>query len=623
MESASLPRLRQLLLQEEQSQIADLARRLESDDGLQQRMVEALPEAVQLSAEKDERLAAALQKPVREGVARAVREDVEGFAEALFPVMGPGIRRAIAEALKDFRRSLNYGLGLGLLWRIEAMRRGVSFAELVIERSMPYQVQFALLIQPETGLVISQAEHEAVMAQDSDAFSAMLTAIQDFIRDSFEGDSQISTLELGDRTVWIIAGPKAHLACVISGIPGADLRNRLADVVDRLHARHRGLLIDFHGDRSGMAPVDAEVERCLTPDAQEREQVLRQSRTPKALILVVLLAILGVLLWKNFHKPAVSPTDQAVSLLEDTPGILVTRIEKGKTPVVHGLADPLAGDPAHVLTTAGIASTALQLQFQPYLSLQPEMVLRRVRKQLALPDTVTTELRAGTLHLAGSIEADRLDTLKTLVSVLPGIDAINASALMPAYSIAALREILQIPQSVSLARSPDGLRFAGTAPWSWMNSLPSRVAALPGQSLSAQQALAPTEWQRSQELARQLQATPVFFEGGTRLAPGAASALASHRAALLELLALTRILNVQAHLKLRGYTDGAGGEEENLALRRARAETVAAALIDGATELPVEIDDQPNYLPPVGTDAQARRVDMNLSLEAPSTWLTP
>ncbi len=623
MEQAALAQLRELLLKEEQDEIADLRRRLESDHDLRENLSRHLPEAISRSADTDPRLAAALKKPVREGVAQAVREDVEGFAEVLFPVMGPGIRRAIAEALKDFRRSLDYGMGRAVLWRVEAIRRGVPFAEVLLERGMPYRVELALLIHPDTGLVISRAENEAVVAQDSDAFSAMLTAIQDFIRDSFDGDSQISTLELGNRTVWITAGAKAHLACVISGTPGPELRSRLADVVDRLHVKYRDRLSRFSGDRSDLDPVDLEVERCLRPDEREREELLNRTRMPWVLLGLLLIVLLVWLVWFR-AGPAPEPAHvRASRALEDIPGIAITRVEAGEPATLHALVDPLAEEPAALLGAAGIDAGSLTLRTRPYLSLEPELVLRRARHRLAPPEGVELELDGQRLLLSGQADVNWIRGISAITAGLPGVDSVDLGGLRPLHDLGALRRELAAPDSVTLAMAADGLRLSGAAPWNWLQSLPERLRALRDVPVSPHQSLQPVEWLQAQELAESLARQPVFFERGTLARAESLAHLDAWRQTLKDIRALRAASGFSARLQLIGHTDGVGTAAENLRLREARIDAVLKALFEGEPWPAISRDPQPQYQASPGENPEQRRVEITLRLDSPERWLHP
>ncbi len=619
MSDPDLLRLRELLHGDETRRLDALEEALRARGDLAQELAALLPDAVTTAADTDPRLAMALQRPIREGVGRAVREDAEGFGEVLFPVMGPSIRRAIAEALKDFTRSLNYGIGRGLVWRVEAIRRGIPFSELVMERTMAYRVEQALLIQSATGLVISKAELSTVVAQDSDAFSAMLNVIQDFIRDSFSPTSQISTLDLGDRTVWITPGRHAHLACVISGAPGQRLRTRLADVIDHIHRDAAERLEHFHGDREGLEPIDVEVASCLEPDQIEREEAHAGVSAWPGVVLRLALLAGGLWWWLHSGKPR--PEAAAAAVLDAAPGLHVTAAARqGERWRVSGLRDPLADAPGEILQRAGVPAERVAWDFEPYVSLDQQIVLRRARQSLRAPDEVTMALEGGVLRLGGRADPGWIAAVSAAAMLPPGVDALDVSAVEAVIDLGALRRTLAVPASVQMQLNDAGLHFAGAAPWSWMRSLRARIGALTPLSLAPAQALVPAEWAQARTLAASLDQRLLYFDEGIQLRSDMGETLAATAAELGRLRDLATELGAPLTITLSGYTDSSGQDAANLALRRARAEELKRQL--GAAAATARIDPQPGYQAPAVPRAVDRRVALQVDLRPPAGgWL--
>ena len=60
--------------------------------------------------------------------------------------------------------------------------------------------------------------------------SGMLTAIRDFVQDSFGGKESegLDAFQVGQFTIWVEQGPLAVLAGVIRGNPPRELRGRSA-----------------------------------------------------------------------------------------------------------------------------------------------------------------------------------------------------------------------------------------------------------------------------------------------------------------------------------------------------------------------------------------------------------
>ena len=100
------------------------------------------------------------------------------------------IRKAIAETMAALVRSINSAVEhslspRGIKWRIESWRTGVPYAQVVIKHALIYRVEQAFLIHAETGLLLAHATAPGLQVPDADLISGMLTAIQDFVSDSF------------------------------------------------------------------------------------------------------------------------------------------------------------------------------------------------------------------------------------------------------------------------------------------------------------------------------------------------------------------------------------------------------------------------------------------------------
>ena len=172
----------------------------------------------------------------------SIRRDPSEVATAIFPVLGPAIRKAIAETMAGLVRSINAAVEQslsinGLKWRIESWRTGVPYPEIVIKHALIYRVEQVFLVHTETGLLLEHVAAEDLKVPDADLISSMLSAIQDFVRDSFE-PTQGGTLRMfsvGDHTVQVEAGPRALLAVVIRGQAPDTVLRRQQDTLEAVH----------------------------------------------------------------------------------------------------------------------------------------------------------------------------------------------------------------------------------------------------------------------------------------------------------------------------------------------------------------------------------------------------
>src|SRR5262245_45828984 len=176
--------LRRLLVKREQVQINNMLERLNNPHIRAREMSRLLSEAIKLRAARDDSLTEALAPTVVTSFHNSVKKDPRPVAEAISPLMGPAIRRAISAALnamiQSFDQALKHSLSWqGVKWRIEALRTGQSFAEVVLRHTLVYQVEQVFLIHKSSGLLLQHVAARSVETQDADIVSGMLTAIQE------------------------------------------------------------------------------------------------------------------------------------------------------------------------------------------------------------------------------------------------------------------------------------------------------------------------------------------------------------------------------------------------------------------------------------------------------------
>ena len=82
-----------------------------------------------------------------------------------------------------------------------------------------YQIKHILLIDRESGIQIEEVSSKDSWMFNCDAISAMFSAIQSFVQDSFSADrsSMLTDFRVGDHLICVAHGPKLMLACVMIG----------------------------------------------------------------------------------------------------------------------------------------------------------------------------------------------------------------------------------------------------------------------------------------------------------------------------------------------------------------------------------------------------------------------
>jgi len=423
--SDDLFELRRLLMGPEHERVLDLQDRFDDPVRLASDVGRVLPESLILRGQ-DPAVSRALAPAVEEALQASVRANPQTLADALFPVMGPAIRKYLTEALAGMLEGLNRALEhsfspASLGWRWEAMRTGKPFAEIVLLHTVLYRVEQVFLIHRQTGLLLQHVTAEDIAEQvDADMVSGMLTAIRDFVQDSFgkpgSGDS-VEELRVGERVVWVEQSPHAILAAVIRGAPPKDLRISLQTTLEGIHARFGSELEEFQGDTAPLAPIREYLEPCLLSQYREKNQGISPTLAGVLVLIALLLGWWGFSSLREGRRWA-----DYLHRLEAEPGVVV--ISQGTrwgTHSVIGLRDPLSRDPLEILSETDLNPDKVVSRWEPYQALLPRFIVLRARALLQPPPEVTLSFSNGVLYARGPVDAAWLAEAGRLAKLLPGV----------------------------------------------------------------------------------------------------------------------------------------------------------------------------------------------------------
>lgn len=429
-------KLRSLLVRPERDDIDSLKRQLDERSAVDARSVAAvLPAAFSLASEQNGDLGSAMAPTIESALQTSVRRNPDVITEAIFPIIGSAITRAVHEALLRLLQQTSYALDhafslRGWRWRIEALATGKSFSEVVLLHSLVYRVEQVFLIHPESGLLLQHVIAESVAAatvqqtQDASMVTSMLTAIQDFVRDSFRVESKaaLDSVEVGDLQVWLERGPHAVLACVIRGTAPVRLRELFRRTVELCHRSHSEVLKAYSGDTDDLKGVRPYLEACL-----QAQQKTEQPRPFAAwFVICVGLLVCGYFLYGNIvrERTRARRLAFAVESLRKQPGVvLLDATQKQGHFVLRLLRDPEAEELEQVLRSAGLRLEETESVVTPYLAMEPELVLRRARRALVPPDGVqlSFNITDGVLLAVGTASEQWIADAKLLVRVVVGV----------------------------------------------------------------------------------------------------------------------------------------------------------------------------------------------------------
>ncbi len=437
-EPPELGELRGLMFGGEIDRLNRLETRMDDPSELAEDVSRRIAEGLAAKDPRQDLFKRALIPVVEEAIRDSIRRNPKVLVDVLFPIMGPAIRKAIAAALAGMVSSLNSTLEnsfswQGLKWRLEARATGRPFGEVVLSHTLIYQVEQVFLVHKETGLLLCHVTSKEEDIRDPDLISGMLTALQDFVKDSFSTDQgdMLETMQVGEYTVRIEQGPAAILAAVVRGAPPVEVSNRLQNALERIHLEKGTDLTDFEGDTDVFEDCRPILEECL--DAQYGAGRSGEQSGNKVLRLAygligVLVLVFGT--WMFFSLRESRRWNDFLTRLRAEPGIVVTDYERrGGRYLVAGLRDPDAADPDALARAASIAPDRLDTRWEPYVALSPKLVVARARRMLETPATVTTEFDNGELKLAGHAPHRWIAQAVPLARTVPGVTRIRTDGL--------------------------------------------------------------------------------------------------------------------------------------------------------------------------------------------------
>jgi OOP family OmpA-OmpF porin len=432
-ESKGFSHLRQLLLAPEQTELERLKNRLDHYILEPQDVSRVLPDAIRLRAKQDSRLLSSMIPITQEALSLSIKQSPQLISDSIAPILGPAIRKAIAHSMREMVQSLHQVLEYsmswrGFQWRWEAIRTGKSFAEVLLLHTLRFRVEQVFLIHKKTGLLLNHVVAEGVSGQGEEVISGMLTAIQDFVRDSFgQGkDEGLESLRIGDLTVWIEQGSGAILAGVIRGAPPMELREVFQETLETIHAQFSELLQTFQGDATAFEETRLPLEDCLQAQFEQKSKGL-----PLAFWIVLGLLILGLGIWAFQARSDQQRWAQLLERIGQEPGLVVTSVkEEGPPTVFYGLRDPLAANPEQILSDFGYSSEQVIFRLEPFMDLTPEFMHKRAMIQLPPPSSVEFDWEGSTLVLKGEASHSWVQKAQLLGPLLPGVTHIETGQLV-------------------------------------------------------------------------------------------------------------------------------------------------------------------------------------------------
>lgn len=402
-------------------------------DDARQVVGEVFSEALLDRQKSDGSVDKVLQPLVSESVKQSVANHKDELVNSLYPLVGSLVRKSVSAFLTDFMENTNRLLensltAKGLSWRFQAWRANVPFSQFVASQTFQYRVEQVMLIHRETGILLKHLSYSNTEHADADMVSGMLTAINDFVSDSFAsdpqgGEQQLDVVKTGDFTLLIKQGPQAMLVAAVRGNVPQEVANQLQISLEQIHRLYGQALSNFTGDTETFEGTSAQLRECFF---EQLKPEVNKSRKPwiawiLVLIIAALVTYVGAQRWKAWRLT------QKLNELDQVPGIWVKSvgIEGLDQVILQVHRDPQSQNISDWLVTNKVDQGRIRIVERPFISLDKALTEKRLQPVLLRFPQLRLDWQADQPKLLGQLLAPQLKTLTEQLNQISGLDAIG------------------------------------------------------------------------------------------------------------------------------------------------------------------------------------------------------
>lgn len=416
-----LEKVRTLLLGKENSRIT---KSIQKD--ARSLVADVITEALHDRQKKDNSVNKVLQPFVEESVKQSVAHNSEQLVSSLYPLVGSLVRKSVAAFLSDFMEKTNQLLEnsltiKGLKWRFKARQSGVSYAQYAASQTFVYRVEHVFLIHRETGLLLNTVALEHESKSNADIVSAMLTAINDFVGDSFLSDQegqkeQLQSVSTDNFNLLIKPGPSALVVAAVSGNPPQSISNQLQLTLENIHSLYFDELNRFNGDNKDFNSADNLLRDCLL--SEQKEIVAKQKKTPWLAWLIVLLVVIYVG-YQSFNWFKSAQLHEKIMQLDSQPGIIIKqlKIKQLDDITLDVLRDPDALNIHDWLKDNALNPAQLTITERNYHSLDQQILQQRAQRIVSAYPNISASWKNHSLMLTGTIDLIKTEQLRNTLAI--------------------------------------------------------------------------------------------------------------------------------------------------------------------------------------------------------------
>ena len=390
---------------------------------------DVLSEALHDREKKDGSVQRIIQPIIAKSVEKSLINQRKDFIDYLYPLVGSLVRKAVSVFFTDFIEKTNEIIensitAKGIKWRVNAWRSGISFSEYVASQTFVFKVEQVFLIHKDTGNLLKSVVADNFNEEDADLVSAMLTAINDFVADSFNRsddrtEQHLDTVKTDDFTLLVRQGPQAILVAAVSGNISRKATSQLQITLEEIQRIYLTDFKEYTGDSQPFDTADALLQDCLLSEVRDEHK--KTSKKPIFGWLLVVV-ILGIIAWYSFGWWSASQTINKINELEQPPGVLIQKlIADGRYDIkLYALRDPAAQEIGEWLLQNDIEQKYISITETPFISIDKKLITQKISTIVDEYDTIDIDTQS--MALAGNLQLNDYQILKARIDRIPGAE---------------------------------------------------------------------------------------------------------------------------------------------------------------------------------------------------------
>lgn len=422
-----LEKLRKVLLQEPLTK-----QQAEMQRNARQMVKEVVSEAINDREKQDNSVSQVLLPVVEHSIQKSFKQQRKELIDYIFPLVGDLVRKYVAASLREFIEKTNdiieSSLSFrGLKWRYQAWRSGMSYAKYVIAQTHIYKIHQVLLIHKETGILLHSASANSVDNENSELISSMLTAINDFVADSFSthsggSEQELAEIKTKEFSLYLKQGPSALLVASVTGTISPSAKHQLQTSLEYIHKMYVDELHKFNGDTSTFSVVESTLQACLLEEQKSSQQ-------KNTWLAIVLFGVTGLFLgWLSFlYWQASNIVTTFENGLTGQNGITLTHAEVSDT---RNVEITIMRDPASIsiddwMDKQSIDKDRIEVNEIPVISLASDVVTQKINNVLRqFPQIMYAKGRLSIQHgMESQLHTGDVILLESMLRNIPGVDS--------------------------------------------------------------------------------------------------------------------------------------------------------------------------------------------------------